>query len=612
MSGRPVLGIDLGTTFSAASVYRNGRADLVPNEIGQRLTPSVVFFDPNNRDIVHVGDMAIELGTSYPKNCLFDAKRFIGRQYDDEFISAYTNSKQVLFSLVKGKDGEAAYEIDIENEKIIKKPEDVSAEVLKYLKSTADTFLGVDVTDAVISIPAYFSNAQRSATKAAAKLAGLKVLKLITEPTAAAIHYVSEKNKQNSNILVFDFGGGTLDVSVIKVTNQVFQVKAVSGDTLLGGRNFDEVLFNYFYKSICDLGKENLTDRRLRRRLNTMCTKVKEKLSTVTEYPLILDRYDGVSDLNIPMTKELFEELNKDIFVRVMDSVDSCIQDSGLSKTDINEVVLVGGSTRIKKIYDLLAAHFGVEKLKRDLHPDEAVAAGASIHASVILSENQDLDKFKVTEVTPISLGVRSDKNLMAVLIPRNSPLPAEATKVFTTGLNDQDRIPFAIYEGERKNTDYNNKLGECIITGIPKKCAGDVKCTVHVKLDEDGILNLNVVEESTGKTNKLLLNMDEVRLSEKKIKFSVEDAQRHRREDDVFEKFVYFRLTVQTECRQILYNIETYCATKHQNIVRSYCEQFLRESDELDFTEIEKLEQLFAAFKKTCRSEPSTSCRRT
>lgn len=596
MSSVPAIGIDLGTTFSCASVYRRGRPELIPNAEGDRLTPSIVYFNPKT-GVASVGQIADELLPQCPKNGLLDAKRIIGRKYDDEFISRYTNANEVHFTLVRGNDEQAAFEIEVSGKTIIKKPEEVSAEVLNYLKNSASDYLGENVTKAVISVPAYFSNAQRKATKTAAELAGLTVLKLITEPTAAAIHYVSDKSRTNSNVLVFDFGGGTLDVSLIKMNRNVFEVKAVYGDTLLGGRNFDEILFEHFYKDFLLGNNHGFASKKFKRRLSTMCANLKKKLSTNDEFTLYLDRYDGNSDLSISMTKADFEEINENIFQRTMDVVQLCLEDSGLAKSDINEVILVGGSTRIPKIRQMLNDYFGAEKIKTDLNPDEAVAAGASIHAAFLLGDSQNLEKYRVTEVTPMSLGIHETGNLMNFVIPKNSRLPNESSRNLVTSFNDQSSIIFSIYEGERRNTIFNNKLGEFSILNLPKKRAGDVEFSVHFNLDEDGILTVTAKENSTGKTNKLVVTMGQFRLSERKIKSSLEDAKKHKIEDEVFEKFTRCKQRLDKQCRHVLYDIHKISSPSDRDFVKERCQQFLRDADTLDFTEIEALEAKFAVY---------------
>ncbi|KAJ8924977.1 hypothetical protein NQ315_001142 [Exocentrus adspersus] len=598
MSSVPAIGIDLGTTFSCISVYRNGRPELIPNfeGDGDRLTPSVLYFHPITGE-TSLGRTAEQQMLECPKNCLFDAKRFIGRSFDDEFISRYQNSKRVHFELVRGDDDNVVYEIEVANKRVVKKPEEVSCEILKHLKRTADDYVGEPVTKAVISVPAYFSNAQRKATKQAAELAGLEVLKLVTEPTAAAVHYVLDKNRKTSNILAFDFGGGTLDVSLIKVHDNTFQVKAVYGDTLLGGRNYDEILFDHFYAQYSNQIKDNFRGRSFKRRLSEMCTELKKKLSIREEYTMVLERYDGEADCRLSLTRAKFEYLCRDIFKRVMDTVELCLHDSGLGKSDINEVILVGGSSRIPKIRETLKSYFGADKIKTDLNPEEAVAAGASIHAAFLLGDCQDLEKFKVTEVTPMSLGISTAGNLMNVFLAKNSALPARNSKDMCTVFNDQSGVGIPIYEGERKNTMHNNKLGEFTLTNLPKERAGDVIVSVNFDLNQDGILNVTATEKSTGNNNKLVVTMGQFRFSERRIKLTLADAKKHKIEDEVFEKFVLFKARLQERCQHVLYDINKIASEADRSLVKEQCQKFMKESEELDFTETDRLEAKFAVY---------------
>ncbi|KAJ8935411.1 hypothetical protein NQ314_012830 [Rhamnusium bicolor] len=521
-------------------------------------------------------------------NILFfftDAKRFIGRKFDDKFVSKYAESNQSSFLLVRGKCDRAAYQVQIAGINVIKSPEEVSAEVLKYLKDSASEFLAQDITEAVITVPAYFSNAQRKATKKAAELAGLNVLKLVTEPTAAAIQYVSDKNKSNSKILVFDFGGGTLDVSLINVNDKTFEVKAVYGDTLLGGRNIDDVLFNHFYKPV---------NKRFTRRLRNMCVHLKKKLSIEKEVSLCIQHYNSLgSDYYLSLTRNKFDELNRHIFEHALNIVKLCLSESGISKSNIDEVVLVGGSTNIPKIRALLKGFFN-KPLNLDLNPDEAVAAGASLHAEILRDKRIDLEKYKVTEVTPLSLGMVTNMNYMKIIIPRNSSLPARSSHKSRTSFNNQSSAVFTIYEGERKQASLNNELGSFSINGLPLRRAGDVKFETNFYLDEDGILNVTAYEISTGKRNKLAITMGEFRLSEKRIRLSIEEAQNQKHEDDVFEAFNDLKRSLKHILHHILYDLERICSDKDRDFVKKQCDRFLEFVDKLNFTEIIKLEEQF------------------
>ncbi|KAG5868447.1 hypothetical protein JTB14_032563 [Gonioctena quinquepunctata] len=371
------IGIDLGTTFSCVAVYRRGRSEVIPDQNGDRLIPSIVYFDPDS-GMVHVGKNADKLSPKCPRNCLKDSKRILGRKIDDEYISRYRRRKDIQFSLVRGENDMAVFQLVIHGQCVTKAPEEVSAEILKYLKNMAVAYLGEDVEEAVVSIPAYFSNAQRKATKRAAEIAGLQLSKFITEPSAGALHYKQDKNT-DSKLLVFDWGGGTLDVSLIQVKNKMFEVKSVYGDTLLGGRDVDQKLFEHFYKPV---------DEKFNRRLQRKCEDLKKQLSTLDEFTVTIECYDGTNDMELYLTKKNLKP-SMGLFQKAIDIVDYGLSDAGWKKSDVSEVVLVGGSTRMPKIRDLLQTFFGKSKIKTDLNPDEAVAIGACLQAAMLKNELQ-------------------------------------------------------------------------------------------------------------------------------------------------------------------------------------------------------------------------------
>ncbi|KAJ8954041.1 hypothetical protein NQ318_004342 [Aromia moschata] len=597
MAGKLAIGIDLGTTFCCAAVYREGKGvDVIPDENGDRIIPSVVYFDPNKGEVL-VGKNAIDETPEYPQNGLYDAKRMIGRKFDDQYVSKLTSSSETLFSIVRGKDDQAVYQVSIAGEPVTKRPEDVSAEMLKYMKRAASEHLGCEITEAVISVPAYFSNAQRKATKRAAELADLEVLRLITEPTAAAIHYVSDKKKENANILVFDFGGGTLDVSIIKVVDKQFEVKAVYGDTFLGGRNIDEILFNHFQQKYATNSKVNQSRRRIfLRRLRTACVELKKKLSTRSEARLsIPSSFGGDEEVSLSLSREEFEKLNGDLFERAVDVVKICLYNCGMSHTEIDEVILVGGTTRVPKIREMISDYFGEGIIKTDLHPDEAVAAGASVQAALLRNASRDLERYKITEVTPLSLGIETGKGFMEVFIARNSFLPAREVKRKFTTQNNQAAVRIPIYEGERANVAHNNLLGEFIARGFPPERAGDVKYDVIFELDEDGVLNVTVTEDSIGVRKNLTVTMGEFRLTEKNVKLTVEEAKKYRYADEVFEAFARKKNDLEILCQHIVYDSAKIECQTDRELVREACREFLKFSDGLDFMEIERLEARFA-----------------
>ncbi|KAG5863183.1 hypothetical protein JTB14_019178 [Gonioctena quinquepunctata] len=484
----------------------------------------------------------------------------------------------------RGENDNAVFQLIVQDQLVTKAPEEVSAEILKYLKKMADAYLGKEVKEAVISIPAYFSNAQRKATKRAAEIAGLKLSKFITEPSAGALHYIQDKNT-DSKLLVFDWGGGTLDVSLIQVKNKIFEVKSVYGDTLLGGRDFDKKLFDHFYKPV---------DEKFNRRLQHKCEDLKKQLSTLDKFAVTIECYDGANDLELQLTSREFEKLNEELFQRAIDIVEYGLSDADWKKSDVNEVVLVGGSTRIPRIRTLLQNLFGKSKLKTDLNPDEAVAIGACLQAAMLKTEFANAEQYKITEVTPLSLGVETSDHLMSTIIKRNTSLPAESSKTFLTADNDQQAVSFNLIEGERKNTTFNNKLGKLSLTGLPCKRAGDVEMSVTFHLDEDGILTVTATETSTGNTNQLRVTLGEFRLSERKIKLSVQQAAINKYEDDTFEAFILDRDRMTRKCKHILYDLSKITSESYKTAVREKCQHFLNCAAKLKFTESVELEKNF------------------
>ncbi|KAG5868443.1 hypothetical protein JTB14_032559 [Gonioctena quinquepunctata] len=513
-----------------------------------------------------------------------NSKRILGRKIDDEYISRYRRQKDIQFSLERGENDNAVFQLIIQDQLVTKAPEEVSAEILKYLKEMAVSFLGKEVKEAVISIPAYFSNAQRKATKRAAEIAGLKLSKFITEASAGALHYIQDKNT-DSKLLVFDWGGGTLDVSLIQVKNKIFEVKSVYGDTLLGGRDFDRKLFDHFYKPV---------DLKFNRRLLHKCEDLKKQLSTLDEFTVTIECHDGANDLELQLTSREFDNLTDELFQKAIDIVEYGLSDAGWKKSDVNEVVLVGGSTRMPKIQSLLHNLFGKSKFQTDFNPDEAVAIGAGLQAAMLKTEFANAEQYKITEVASLSLGVGISDHLMSTIITRNTSLPAESSESFITSENDQSAVTFKIFEGERKNTTYNNELGVLSLTGISRRRAGNVQIHVTFHLDEDGILTVTATETSTGNSNQLRVTLGEFRLSQRKIKLSVQQAAISKYEDDTFETFILNRDVMKRKCKHILYDLSEITSDSHKTAVREKCHFFLNCAAKLKFSESVELEKNF------------------
>ncbi|CAG9764026.1 unnamed protein product [Ceutorhynchus assimilis] len=598
----PAIGIDLGTTFSAAAVYRNGACEIIPNKEGDKLTPSLIYYHPESSE-VFVGTSANDLGPQKIDNFLFDIKRIIGRKFDDVYVQKLMKSPEYRYKIIRGTDDKIEVEIRHNSLTVCKTPEQISSEILKYLKESASEYLGAKVTEAVISVPAHFSNAQRKATKAAAELAGLKVLKLITEPVAAAIHYSKGRLNRISTLLVFDFGGGTLDVSIIEVDKEKFSVKSVEGDTFLGGRDFDQNLLEHFKTKIIKQFGEGAFNDRLERRVKDACIRLKTKLSTAQNYSIPIYCISGNENqsFTISLTRPDFELLSKDLFARAGILVNKCLKEAGMTKANITDVVLVGGTTRMPKVRQILTSYFSDREIRIDLNPDEAVALGASVQAAFLKEKCKELEKFKVTEITPLSLGLGLDRNLMEVAISKNTPLPTKSKDLITrTIANDQEAVLFKIYEGERKNCEYNNLLGTFTIYDLPPGKAGDVELTTTFTLNEDGILEIDAHENSTGKKNKLVVTIGEYRLCDYKIRHTVEDAEKNKADDEVFEKFTRYFYKVEEICNRVLYNINKIATEKDRDFVESKCKLFLINIETIDYKEIGRLKNAFDSFKNS------------
>ncbi|XP_028146727.1 heat shock 70 kDa protein-like [Diabrotica virgifera virgifera] len=585
------IGIDLGTTFSCIAVYRKGKTEVIPDKNGERLVPSVVFYDPENKDRILVGKAAEKEGPRHIENCIRDSKRIIGRKFDDCFVQEYISRKDVQYKLEKGLHDKAVFKVNINKEIILKTPEEVSAEILKHLKEMAEYFLGRKVFKVVISVPANFTNAQRKATKNAVDLAGLSLIRFISEPSAAGIHYIGKKHLQG-NIMVFDWGGGTLDVSFVKVQNKIFEVQAVYGDISLGGRDFDNQLFQHFHK-------KHVEKERSINRLREACIELKKQLSIDEIATVFVGGYDNSEDYEITLTKIEFENLNKNLLDRAMNVIITALDQACFKMTEIKGVVLVGGTTRIPKIKEMIKQFFDNMDPTTDLNPDEAVVAGASLQAFRYKFDQGDVESFTMSEVTPLSLGVDTSKNLMMVFIPRNSTLPITVTKNLITSCNNQTEMLIPIFEGERLNCLYNNKLGKFVLTDLSPKKAGKVKVTVSFHLDEDGILTVSATECSSGIEKKLVVLMEEFRLSNRKVTMCIEDSEKMKEEDEIFEEFARTNIKFKRFFNHVLYDINKITSIEEQNMVKQLCNSFLKDILNLNFHEVSKLKDLFVALTK-------------